>query len=103
MFASTTPATTLPVQRGRINRKDAASAPQPSTTLTPPTPPERSMLRAEDLARRWRVSPKTLERWRREGDGPHYLKLGGRVSYPLDKVIEFEQDSTRKSTSRRAP
>ena len=36
-----------------------------------------------ELATRWGVSPKTLQRWRSEGRGPRYLKLSKRVSYPL--------------------
>lgn len=37
-----------------------------------------------ELATRWGVSPKTLQRRRSEGRGPRYLKLSKRVSYPLD-------------------
>ena len=36
-------------------------------------------LQQVDLARRWRLSPRTLERWRWHGIGPCYLKIGGRV------------------------
>jgi hypothetical protein len=43
-----------------------------------------------ELARRWNVSPRTLERWRWLGQGPVYLKLGGRVSYRLDDVVDYE-------------
>jgi len=31
-----------------------------------------------ELSRRWRISPRTLERWRWLGEGPQYLKIGGR-------------------------
>ena len=34
-----------------------------------------------ELSRRWRISPRTLERWRWLGEGPQYLKIGGRVVY----------------------
>ena len=43
-----------------------------------------------DLARRWRVSPRTLERWRWLGQGPAYLKLGAAVAYRLEDVEAFE-------------
>jgi len=43
-----------------------------------------------DLARRWRVSPRTLERWRWLGQGPAYLKLGASIAYRLDDVEAFE-------------
>jgi hypothetical protein len=43
-----------------------------------------------DLARRWKISPRTLERWRWLGEGPQYLKLGGRVLYRVADIEEFE-------------
>ena len=43
-----------------------------------------------DLARRWRLSERTLQAWRLKGLGPPYLKLMGRVCYRLADVIEFE-------------
>lgn len=52
-----------------------------------------------DLARRWRISPRTLERWRWLGEGPRYLKLGGRVLYRTADIEEFEQSIVRTSTS----
>ena len=42
------------------------------------------------LARRWRLSPRTLERWRWKKQGPRYLRLGGRVVYTLADVMTFE-------------
>jgi hypothetical protein len=44
-----------------------------------------------DLARRWRISPRTLERWRWLGEGPRYLKLGGRVLYRTADIEAYEQ------------
>ena len=42
------------------------------------------------LARRWGVSPRTLERWRWLKRGPSYLKLGGHVAYRLEDVEAYE-------------
>jgi len=42
------------------------------------------------LARRWNLSPRTLERWRWLNQGPRYLKIGGRVVYRLEDVEAFE-------------
>ena len=50
-----------------------------------------------ELARRWRISPRTLERWRWLGKGPRYLKIG-RVVYRLDDVEAFEAQQMRTST-----
>lgn len=47
------------------------------------------------LARRWNLSPRTLERWRWQNDGPSYLKVGGRVCYRLEDVEAFEAASLR--------
>jgi hypothetical protein len=43
-----------------------------------------------ELSRRWSISPRTLERWRWLGQGPQYLKIGGRVVYRLDDVEAYE-------------
>jgi hypothetical protein len=43
-----------------------------------------------ELARRWRITHRTLERWRWLGQGPTYLKLGGRVAYKLADIEDFE-------------
>lgn len=49
-----------------------------------------------ELAERWRISPRTLERWRWEGKGPRYLKLGGRVVYRLEDIEAFEAGKLRE-------
>ncbi len=49
-------------------------------------------LLTEDLARRWRISPRTLERWRFQRCGPSYRRIGGRVVYRLEEVERFEKD-----------
>jgi len=52
-----------------------------------------------ELARRWKLSPRTLERWRWTGEGPRYVKLGGRVVYRLQDIEEYEVGQLRDSTS----
>lgn len=52
-----------------------------------------------ELAVRWRISHRTLERWRLTGEGPKFLKVGGRVVYRLSDVEEYEQSIVRSSTS----
>lgn len=42
------------------------------------------------LARRWGISPRTLERWRWLGNGPAYLKIGSRVAYRVEDVEAYE-------------
>lgn len=43
-----------------------------------------------DVARRWRMSERTLERWRWLRQGPPYLKIGGRVVYRVEDIERFE-------------
>jgi predicted DNA-binding transcriptional regulator AlpA len=65
------------------------------------SPGDRRVLNENELAQRWGLSPKTLQRWRSEGRGPRYLKLSKRVSYPLEAVIDFEYSALHDSTSER--
>ena len=39
-----------------------------------------------ELARRWALSPRTLERWRWLKQGPTYLKIGNRIVYRLEDI-----------------
>ena len=52
-----------------------------------------------DLAARLNISPRTLERWRWTGEGPAFLKIGGRVVYRLEDVEDFEQARRCESTA----
>jgi hypothetical protein len=54
-----------------------------------------TLLHQIELARRWRISPRTLERWRWLGQGPAYLKLGGSVAYRLEDVLTYEAAQLR--------
>jgi len=55
-------------------------------------------LNQTELSARWNLSPRTLERWRWLGEGPRYLKLGGRVLYRVEDVEEFEEQKLRQMT-----
>jgi hypothetical protein len=49
-----------------------------------------------ELARRWQISPRTLERWRWLQQGPAYLKVGGRVVYRLSDVEAYEAEQLHR-------
>lgn len=51
------------------------------------------------LSRRWKLSPRTLERWRWLELGPPFLKVGGRVLYRLDDIEAFEASCRRNGGS----
>jgi predicted site-specific integrase-resolvase len=55
-------------------------------------------LNQRELAERWNISQRKLERWRWVGDGPQFLKLGGRVVYRVEDVERFESEQLRSHT-----
>ncbi len=59
------------------------------------------LLSPRQLASRWGLSEKTLERWRMLGTGPVFLKLGGRVLYQVEEVEAHEQKRARRCTAGR--
>ena len=54
-----------------------------------------------ELAARWRVSPRTLERWRRTGKGPAYVQVGVRILYRIADIERFEAAQTRSQLADR--
>ncbi|KXW57122.1 MerR family transcriptional regulator [Ferrovum myxofaciens] len=60
-------------------------------------------LTPRQLATRWHVSEKTLERWRHQGTGPIFLKVVSRVLYPLQHIEALEARRIRLATSRSLP
>ncbi len=59
-------------------------------------------LNQTDLAARWKMSPRTLERWRYDGDGPAYLKLGSRVVYRLVDIEAHEERRRQEALAQKA-
>lgn len=55
-------------------------------------------LKQVELAARLKISPRTLERWRWTGEGPAFLKIGGRVIYRLEDVEAYENGRRCEST-----
>lgn len=55
-----------------------------------------SYLNQAELAARWRISPRTLERWR--GRGVAFIKVGGSVRYRLKDVEAFEAKQLRQAS-----
>jgi len=67
----------------------------PMNVTLPPT----ELLSPRQLAARWGLSEKTLERWRMLGTGPAFLKLGSRVLYSSAEVETHERERTRRCTA----
>jgi predicted site-specific integrase-resolvase len=51
-----------------------------------------------ELAARWNISHRTLERWRWTGEGPQFMKVGGRVVYRQEDIEAYEAGNLRTST-----
>ena len=56
-----------------------------------------------ELAFRWRISPRTLERWRWSKTDPVFLKIGRRVIYRLEDIEAFEIASIRPAVALAVP
>ncbi len=58
-------------------------------------------LTAEDLVKRWNgaVIARTLANWRTQGKGPKFRKIGGKVRYHIDDVVEWEESRRVSSTA----
>mgnify|MGYP001944704059 FL=1 len=57
----------------------------------------------KELARRWTLSHRTLERWRWEGKGPAFMKIGGRVVYRLEDILNHEKEQLQLNNCIRTP
>ena len=55
-------------------------------------------LNQNELADRWGLSHRTLERWRWIGEGPRFLKIGGRVVYRMADIKRYEIENLRTGT-----
>ena len=58
-------------------------------------------LTAKEVSDRYggRISVRTLNNWRNIGNGPPFTKVGGKVLYSLEKLVEWEKLNTVQSTS----
>ncbi|WP_328702479.1 helix-turn-helix domain-containing protein [Belnapia arida] len=68
-----------------------------ATEPTPSSSPALRHMTQLDLARRWRISPRTLERWRWLRQGPPYLKIGAVVTYRVEDIEAFEAEQRRSA------
>lgn len=52
-------------------------------------------LTPDQVVDRWgrAIGRGTLANWRAKGRGPAFVKIGARVVYPLDRLIEWEREN----------
>jgi hypothetical protein len=90
--------TTTPRMKGDVR---SCSRHNPTLALragqAPVSPPPASIchLTETDVARRWRMSVRTLQAWRWKQVGPPYIKAMGKVLYRLSDIEAFEADHLR--------
>jgi hypothetical protein len=55
-------------------------------------------LTPEQVLERWggSIHRQTLANWRHKKRGPAYCKIGGRVLYPSDKLLEWERANLKE-------
>ena len=51
---------------------------------------EHTLLSTKLLSRRWNIAPRTLERWRAEGCGPQFVRIGRHIRYRQTDILIFE-------------
>lgn len=84
--------TPLSEEGSEMNRPDFDSLDAQTTTVSP-----------EETAERFGNTVETLANWRWKGQGPRFVKVGGRVRYRLSDLAEWLDLQTRNSTSEGGP
>lgn len=62
---------------------------------------DHTLLSTKLLSRRWNIAPRTLERWRAEGRGPQFVRIGRHVRYRRTDIEAFE--AKHSETAKAAP
>lgn len=72
-------------RRPRKSKPSGSTITQVATSGPPPAFFTEAM-----LADRWYCSNSRLQQWRRDGKGPSYVKIEGRILYPYDELVKYE-------------
>lgn len=57
------------------------------------------LLNPSNTAQMLCISELTLRKWRWEGNGPSFIKVGRKVAYRLEDIQEWVEKRVRRSTS----
>lgn len=72
--------------------------------MTTDTTPQRLTTREASAYFEGKISVRTLNNWRSQGKGPRFLRMEGKVLYPIDELKRWEQANLYSCTSNyRAP
>lgn len=55
-------------------------------------------LTTKELSQRWKINPNTIEHWRTNGFGPEFIRIGRKILYSLESILEFEQKNKAQNT-----
>jgi predicted site-specific integrase-resolvase len=58
------------------------------------------LLTEEQASRYLGISLSTTIRWRKKGQGPAFLHVGGILRYPIEQLDKFIDDKTRRNNER---
>lgn len=67
----------------------------------PPSMSDEIRLTERQLCKFWSITPETLRKWRTNGYGPIYIKVGGRVLYRPEDIRAFECGTMYRSSGER--
>ena len=59
---------------------------------------EEDFFTPEELAQRWKTSEGYLANRRYQNRRPAYIKVGSKVLYPVDEIIEYEEKNRRPTS-----
>jgi len=57
------------------------------------------MLTSKELAARYKVCENTIRKWRIQGKGPKWIRIGGTIRYRLSDVESYEQQLIQNEVS----
>lgn len=62
---------------------------------------EKRFLTPQEVAARYegKITVRTLANWRSAGVSPPFTKVGGRILYPMEALVEWERRRTVASTA----
>lgn len=71
---------------------------RPSPALLPLPSDDDALIRAQDVSRYTGIASQTHARWRHEGAGPRFVRLGRRVFYRAGDLREWIRSRVRQNT-----
>lgn len=70
-------------------------------TMTTTKSPDKEFFTPVELSERYKgkITPRTLANWRSSGTGPPFTKVGGRILYGVNDILDWERKRTVQGTN----